>query len=89
MCNYYIAVVGEDNVLVSDSFVDTVESNVPVSSGNIKLDDSDTEEESRPQGQLRPRPKCKHVVAVGVKSQGTEDDWLAQHTAVQLKNTLR
>jgi hypothetical protein len=74
---------------VSDNFVETVESNVPVSSGKIKLDDSDTEEESRPQGQLRPRPKCKHMDAAGVKSQGTKDDWLAQRTALQLKNTVR
>jgi hypothetical protein len=69
--------------------VQTVKSNVPVPSGNIKLDDSDTEEESRPQGQLRPRPKSKHFGAAVLKSQGAEDDRLAQHTAVQLKNTLR
>lgn len=74
---------------MSDNFVETVESNVPVSSSNIKLDDSDTEDESRPQGQLRPRPKCKHLGAAVVKSQVTEDDWLAQRTALQLKNTLR
>lgn len=93
MCipNLSVALVGDENVLVSDSFLETLESNVPVSVGNMNPDDSDTDEESRPQDQPRPRPKSKHLDATVVKPQCADKGWqeLAPHVTLQLKNIVR
>jgi hypothetical protein len=89
--NLTIAVVGDENVLVSDNFFETLESNVPVSASNINLDDSDTDEESRPQDQRRHRPKPKHFDATAVKPQCADKGWqeLAPHVTLQLENIIR
>lgn len=76
---------------MSDSFLETLESKVPVSVGNMNLDDSDTDEEARPQDQPRPRPKSKHLDATVVKPQCADKGWqeLAPDVTLQLKNIVR
>jgi hypothetical protein len=89
--NLFIALVGDENVPVSDSFLEVLESNVPKYSGNTNLDDSDTDEESRPQDQPRPRPKSKHLDATVLKPQCSDKGWqeLAPHVTLQLENIIR
>jgi hypothetical protein len=99
--NLCVSFIGEDSVLVSDNFLQTIESNVPASGGKMEQDDSDTDENSRPRDQPRPRPKPKHLDATAVKPQGTEgncqesnvhtslDTSSASHITPQLENTAR
>jgi hypothetical protein len=70
-----IAVVGDENVLVGNSFLQTSESKIPASGGNREPVDSDTDEESRPQAQPRPRPKSKQLDTTVVKPQSAEGGW--------------
>lgn len=67
-------VVGDENVLVSDNFHQTLEA----CGGNREADDSDTDE-SRPQPQPKPRSKCKQLGTSTVEPQSTEQDLQELH----------